>query len=294
MDNKNKGYLLFINALTPIHVGSSESGAIDKPIQRDHLGLPIIFSSSLKGALRHQIDWGNKEDEIFGSESETGSKGSEPGNIIFLDARPLFIPVRSLIGTYAYVTSPMLLRKLQEYGEIMGKKLNLPLNIEIGDYEAIILKENSERKILKDSKVYLNEIELSVKNVQQNDNFKQFLSDDIIKKLKIENENIVLVSDSIIVDMVGRSTIIYWRNRLEVDRKVVKEGGLWSEEYLPDGIIFVSGFLRTRYKKEGQQNQPSQQEDLLDIVKKKLEENKIISIGGLETIGKGLVELIIE
>ena len=43
------GYILFIRAITPIHVGSSEIGIVDKPIQRDHLGLPIIFASSFFG-----------------------------------------------------------------------------------------------------------------------------------------------------------------------------------------------------------------------------------------------------
>jgi hypothetical protein len=45
-------YLLF--AVTPIHagIGREEEEYVDLPIQRDFLGLPVIWESSIKGALR--------------------------------------------------------------------------------------------------------------------------------------------------------------------------------------------------------------------------------------------------
>ena len=141
-----RGGLLFIKLLTPLHVGSSETGIIDRPIQRDHLGLPIIFGSSLKGALRHQLSLEESVERfIFGQRPEEGEE-KLPGSVLFLDARPLFVPVRSLIGGYAYVTSPFLLRKLIEYSEIAGVDLGLNLDKlkELGENEVVLLNQGNK------------------------------------------------------------------------------------------------------------------------------------------------------
>jgi len=291
--------LIFIKAITPIYVGSSVESVADKSIQRDHLGLPIIFASSLKGALRSQIDWGSDEEKIFGQKPE--AEEQKPGEIVFLDARPLFIPVRSLIGTYAYVTSPFLLKKYADYYELKDKEKGNNLKKVISKIEekfkhkengAILLEKEPELKrniIANDSKIYLNEMEFDIirNEISQNElsdlSEKLFLGD-----LELEEEPIIIVSDKYIVDLVNKSIIIYWRNRLERSKKVVMRGGLWSEEYIPDGTIFVSGFLRVRYKVS------ENHDDLECKVKERLNSHTIISIGGLETIGKGLVKLIVK
>jgi len=290
--------LIFIKAITPIYVGSSVESVADKSIQRDHLGLPIIFASSLKGVLRSQIDWGSDEEKIFGQKPE--SEEQKPGEIVFLDARPLFIPVRSLIGTYAYVTSPFLLRKYADYYELYELRKNglkqiinkIEEKFKKKENGVMLLKGESELKrniIVNDSKIYLNEMEFEIIRNENSQNDLSDLSEKLfLGDLELEKEPIIIVSDKYIVDLVNKSIIIYWRNRLERSKKVVMRGGLWSEEYIPDGTIFVSGFLRVRYKVS------ESQEDLESEVKKKLEKHNILSIGGLETTGKGLVKLIIK
>jgi len=304
--------LLFIKAITPIHVGSSIEGAADKSIQRDHLGLPIIFASSLKGALRSQIDWGADEEKIFGQKPE--SEEQKPGEIVFLDARPLFIPVRSFIGTYAYITSPFLLRKYADYYELRNNKsidnketrnslkeiINNKIEEKLKSKEngAILLNESKlKRKILdNECKVYLNEIEFEIIRDESSKNDLSVLSEKLfLKDLELEEEPIIIVSDKYIVDLVNKSIIIYWRNRLEKDKKIVAGGSLWSEEYLPDGTVFVSGFLEIRYRSlNNNRYLDKNQENLEDKVETKLREHSIISIGGLETIGKGLVKLVVK
>lgn len=302
MGNHREGRLLFIKNITPLFIGSSEIGVIDKPLQRDHLGLPIIFSSSLKGALRRQIDLNNDEKTlIFGSSPEEAGEEKNPGNIAFLDARPLFVPARSLIGTYLYITSPLLLRKLKEYSEIIGLNLNINLdNIKIDESKAILLNEGNrniseKEKSNNTEKVYINEFEftLDTKDTNIPNNLNNSI-DEIITLLGLKDEPIVLISDERIVDVVDKSTIKYWRNRLEMHKKVTVRGGLWSEEYMPDGTVFVSGFVKTIYKASQDthniQNNKDNNKDLVKILDKKLNKS-LIFIGGLESIGKGLVVL---
>ncbi|RLI32648.1 type III-B CRISPR module RAMP protein Cmr4, partial [Candidatus Bathyarchaeota archaeon] len=45
------GDLVLVRAVTMLHPGIGRSGAVvDLPVQKDNLGFPMIFSSSLKGA----------------------------------------------------------------------------------------------------------------------------------------------------------------------------------------------------------------------------------------------------
>ena len=52
------GRLLWVLALTSIHpgVGRSEEAHVDLPVQRDEFGLPAIWASSLKGAVRDKAE----------------------------------------------------------------------------------------------------------------------------------------------------------------------------------------------------------------------------------------------
>ncbi len=125
-----------MRSLTPLHPGSGArvSGIVDLPIQREaHTGFPVIYGSSLKGALRSWAprklqdvikkkgDMGgsndkNKEntiddfvEKIFGP--KPGSGTDRMGRALFSDVKLLFFPVKSLKGVFAWVTSPFLLKR---------------------------------------------------------------------------------------------------------------------------------------------------------------------------------------
>ncbi|WP_279487125.1 RAMP superfamily CRISPR-associated protein [Aeromonas veronii] len=70
----NSSLLLGLHAHTWIHAGSGEKdGVVDLPIQREaHTGWPVIFGSSLKGAMRSQV-----------SRTKGGSGRTEPGDAIW-------------------------------------------------------------------------------------------------------------------------------------------------------------------------------------------------------------------
>lgn len=98
-----------ITAKTNMHVGSGSNdyGIIDNLIQRDHITeLPVINSSSLKGALRAFCEFYNKSivDCVFGAkvkdteDKEDGKKKEvqtpQAGQFRFFDAKFLAMPIR--------------------------------------------------------------------------------------------------------------------------------------------------------------------------------------------------------
>src|SRR5579883_3032511 len=106
-------YLTIVHALSALHAGTGQgSGTIDLPIAREKAtGLPYLPGSSLKGTLRtHCAE--EKRKEIFGSENAEGGFANA-GMIQISDQRLLLLPVRSLAGTFAWVTSPYVLRRLK-------------------------------------------------------------------------------------------------------------------------------------------------------------------------------------
>ncbi len=299
------GYLFFIKCITPIHVGAiSGRQMVDKSVQRDNLELPMIFSSSIKGAIRHQVDnlseiCGKDIDKkkLFGQ--EPGEPTPRPGSIVFLDARLLFIPTREIDLTYVYVTSPILLHKLFLYYEVIhGKRL-----IDDEDLNKILVEEGKfiilstgkgPRNIEKKEKkgLYVNERELICQGILDEKLREKFTN--ILKIIGIENEPIIIISDKDIVPIANDSTIVYWRNRLKKDMKVVERGALWSEEYIPDGTVFVSGvFLSTSMLlNEEEKLCEKVREDAKKLLEKILKD-KYYFVGGLETIGKGLIKTIL-
>jgi CRISPR-associated protein Cmr4 len=116
--------LVFYYAVSPVHMGAGSAiGAIDSPIQREvHTQHPMFAGSGLKGALRHHFNraWPRAEGDdrkpnslinrIFGP--DTGASDFA-GALSLSDAQLVLLPVRSLKGGFAYVTSPLALARLQ-------------------------------------------------------------------------------------------------------------------------------------------------------------------------------------
>src|SRR5687768_9047061 len=103
--------LTLIHALTPLHAGTGQAvGAIDLPIARERpTGIPLLPGSSLKGALRARTQDPAWKTAIFGPDTPNAS--DHAGAVQFSDAHLLLLPVRSLWGTFAWVTSPYLLQR---------------------------------------------------------------------------------------------------------------------------------------------------------------------------------------
>lgn len=145
--------ILTLFTRTPLHVGAGASvGAIDQPIIRErHTGLPIIPGSSLKGVLADlwnadtittNVDGKTKTARdltkditwLFGSDDDNAASA---GALSFGEARLLAFPIRSAKGSFAWITSPLLLARAARDGvpgiKVIAKDLTEKLDGKDGD-----------------------------------------------------------------------------------------------------------------------------------------------------------------
>ncbi len=105
--------LLFVHALSPLHAGTGQSvGAVELAIARDRAtGFPYLPGSSIKGSLRDRCEQTSPADvrAVFGP--DTANAHEQAGALIVGDANLLLLPVRSIAGTFAWVTSRLLLAR---------------------------------------------------------------------------------------------------------------------------------------------------------------------------------------
>jgi CRISPR-associated protein Cmr4 len=111
--------LYFIHALSPLHAGVGEGvGAVNLPTARERLtSYPYLPGTSVKGVLRAAAEArfpdgarGRLTVIAFGPPTENAADAR--GVVVFSDASLLALPVRSLFGTFAWVTCPYVLRRL--------------------------------------------------------------------------------------------------------------------------------------------------------------------------------------
>jgi CRISPR-associated protein Cmr4 len=106
----------FIQALTPLHAGVGEGlGAVNLPTAREAVtGYPFVPGSTIKGVLRdlaeRRMDEADRLTAAFGPPAERASEAH--GGLVFSDALLLALPVRCLFGTFAWVSCPVVLRRL--------------------------------------------------------------------------------------------------------------------------------------------------------------------------------------
>ncbi|MGC8597818.1 MAG: type III-B CRISPR module RAMP protein Cmr4 [Thermocladium sp.] len=259
--------LFLIEALTPMHpgLGKGSEGFVDLPVQRDELGFPTIWASSLKGAIKSSLllSCNNKQNNIdriscrrkllliFGPESNEASTYASA--ITLLDARLILIPARSLKGVWTYVTSPHLLNYLLTYLDAVNdnNKLSDLNNIlsfiknTIGK-SAIVSKKDIMIEVDGKNRIVLNEQELPA---EYNDKLALFFNHISPEIASIVNERgITVVNDDHINDIVRKSLMVQPRIKLDYASKTVTSGGLWMEEYLPQYTIMASVLICRRIK----------------------------------------------
>ncbi len=120
--------LYLLHALTPLHVGGDEGvGGIDLPTMREaHTAYPLLPGSSIKGVLREAVEARHGVDsaEVRGAFGPPQAESSDfRGGLVFTDANLLALPIRSLYGTFAWVTAPPVLARLRE---ISGSPVSPP------------------------------------------------------------------------------------------------------------------------------------------------------------------------
>ncbi|NOX36047.1 MAG: type III-B CRISPR module RAMP protein Cmr4 [Calditrichaeota bacterium] len=327
-----KAMAMFMLCETSVHAGSgSELGIVDLPIQRErHTDYPVFHSSSIKGALRFNVDRATafweafkkqlKNDEnillskvldsssfvnifeaVFGEKQVSNEKESFAAAIAITDGRILLFPVKSLKGTFAYITCSFVINRLKRDLTKAGIDLNnIPEKLDVKEGNAFVCKGSS---VVVNNALTLEEFTFHAEEKEEvtllaeelamsllpNDSVYDYL------KNKIKN-SLVVLSDDDFKEFVSQSTEVV--ARIKIDEKtgtVSSEGGnLWYEENLPAetilySLIFAQDLNEGGKKKANLENNSVSAETVLTFIRQVIPER--IQLGGNETIGRGILAL---
>jgi CRISPR-associated protein Cmr4 len=163
---KNKAYI--IKTKTNLHAGSGDTnfGIVDNQVQRDSItNLPIVNASSLKGAIRDHFKdlladtnetinntevkpfvfktiFGDEQKKLDSEDAITYNKLPKQGLVKFIDAKLLFLPLRSNKKPFYHVTSLATLNEAKSFLESFGISLELD-NLATSGKSVVIGNENA-------------------------------------------------------------------------------------------------------------------------------------------------------
>ncbi len=291
-----KSQLTFVHALSPLHAGIGQgAGVIDMPIAREKAtNLPFLPGSSIKGALRTRLlqdDTMKKYKDIFGSDP-TDSVQMRASSVLFSDQRLLLLPVRSIAGTFAWVTSPYILqrfmRELAEVEEANTAPKTVPV---MDDYGVCYLTQSGKAALAIKNTVYLEDVDLKVQESAPGTStlaeWATWLSERLFQGVEkgfwqpLFTARLCLVHDDVFHFMSQHTTEITARIRLEESSKTVTSGGLWYEEALPAETILTGIAVITPVKDVSLPDTEIAQ-GLQKLTK------KTIQFGGKATVGRGV------
>ncbi len=252
-----------ITCFTNMHVGSGEAnyGVVDNLIQRDPITeIPIIHSSSLKGALREffKDEWVEDDPKlnyVFGSDTSRNTKSdSGIGHYKFFDANLVIFPVRSSVRPFFRATSKFLFDDINQKANALGL-----VNFNINPFNEIEVDKDIPRVAAGNNECILEDYPaqngLSLKN-------------DAVNRL---GENLALFHHDNFKDLMKRLPVIA-RNQLENGQSQ----NLWYEEVVPRESRFVFFISKTN---DTAIVNPSDFDTKI--------QEKVIQIGGNASIGYG-------
>lgn len=285
--------ILFVQALTGLHPGSGTAlGVVDLPVQRErHTGWPMMPGSSLKGVLRDTCRRASDDRDMwlaaFGP--ETGEAHDHAGALSVTDARILAFPVRSLNGVFAWVTCPAVLQRLARDAALLGggaAALSLPPPPNLSE----ALTPEGSPLLVDGNRLLLEELEFSRTGAcgEATDWVAaRALADDATRERF--GSHCAVLHDDDFTHFVQHATEVMARVGLDYERKTVRGGALFYEEFLPPETLFYAVILAQPSRRKGRESAAA---DILDYVSGHLP--PVLQIGADETIGRGFCAVRLE
>lgn len=286
--------LLVLRAHSGVHAGvGQEVGTVDLPIQRERVtNFPVLRGPSLKGALRQDAQERGMSPAdvalVFGP--ETTNAAEHAGALCVGDARLVLFPMRSLKGTFAWVTCPFALARLKRDLEDSGLSRLYPLGAipQLLDKSWGLVCEKSQvlHKTQAGNKIHqLVVLESYGVDVTESQELTTLATQ--LGKLGLDGEEIkrrlVVVEDDLFQSLVTYGTEVVTRVHLDDETKTVKKGQLWTEELLPAESVLVSLAVCADARAKGR---PATSQDLLGKTCQTIKGR--FQIGGNETVGYGV------
>lgn len=289
MSLETRPYLL--HALSPLHAGTGQSvGVIDLPIARLRAtNIPFVPGSSLKGVLRelHRGSQAAEWEAIFGPlRKAMGPDGDEAlehaGALVVGDARLLAMPVRSYFGTFALVSSPLLLTLAsRDLSAVPGRpgaltRVDGPL-ARVGPGNITVAPGHR--------RVFLEDLHLEVQEAPEVEAWAGFLAQALPEEATLIRERFVVVDDETMDFLLETATQVDTRVRIDHQTGTVAEGALWKEESLPAesllvGVLAASPSLRRDTKLSSG-----------EVLERTLQGATVLQLGGKATVGRGRCRL---
>ncbi len=287
-------HLYFIHALSPLHAGTGQgSGVIDLPIAREKAtGIPYLPGSSVKGVLRDKAGQGSLTNALFGPPTENAS--DHAGSLQIADARLLLLPVRALRGTFAWVTSPYVLRRFARDAADVGFP-GLPAIPSIAGQQCDVATDTAlqvtwNRQGQSVTRVVLEDLDLQPQP-QTAEQWAAWLSSRIFPPGDKEwpamlAQRLCIISDDVFSFLLTTAIEVIARNRLG-ENKTVERGALWYEEALPaESVLYGLATLTPTAKvRETYQDDAALVAKLNDLAQGALQ------FGGKATVGRGVCRM---
>ncbi len=274
----------WLHALTPVHAGVGlGSGFIDLPIMREKItNWPLIPGASVKGVLRdrHETVQSPYLELAFGKGVD---ENANAGAIVFTDARIVCLATRSYYGTFAYVTSPLVLSRLARDAMAAGVAAFAALKtVSLAPGGAVVPAEDSA--VRDRGKTCLGELNLACAAADEAAGWAAALGAAVFPDEAwgaIFTKRFVIVPDATFDFLCETGCEVNARIGIDRNKKTVKEGHFWYEESLPaESILSGLVWCDRVYQKDA----PITSAELLDSV---CGGEQILQIGGKATVGKG-------
>lgn len=293
--------IYWLHALSPLHVGMGRGdGYIDLPLLREKVtNWPIVPGSSTKGVF---ADTWQARDESRDPNAKThykrelhaafGSSGKDVANagaLLFSDARIMCLAVRSLYGTFAWCTSPLVLQRFARDLQAAGCT-GWPEGPPSTDVAHVPQTEDdassADSVLVSGKKLYLEDLDIDVQPCPTARQWAQKLAEQVFEDAAWHRafiKRFVVLPDEEFNFLSDTGTEVQAHVRIDPDFKRVAQGQLWYEESLPAESI-LSGMVwcddpATRVNGVAKQ-------DVIDLLK-----DRVLQMGGKATTGKGRVQL---
>lgn len=309
--------LVFYYAVSPVHMGAGSAiGAIDSPIQREvHTQHPMFAGSGLKGALRHHFNraWPRAEGDdrkpnslinrIFGPDTNASDFA---GALSLSDAQLVALPVRSLKGGFAYVTSPLALARLHRLATQAGMMVDWSIptvaenKAQTASANLLLDKADQSKQLILEAFEFPAEVDDKCKAIAQwiathalSGSGNNFFAD----KFKAD---LVLLHDTDFAHFARHAMVVEPHVRIDDASGTASDGGLFYVENLPPETLMV-GLAQTsieRFKKGSRGAESTALLNAPDVLAHVFAGagaaipgigGKLLQIGGDATTGRGLV-----
>lgn len=286
--------MYWLQALTPLHVGSGQgAGAIDLPVMRERItGWPMVPGSSVKGVLSDEYaatDSNRKSDvklrAAFGLQDNVG--GNYAGSLVFSDARIICLPVRSLYGTFAWLSCSLALERLRRDLVLAGLSTGLPPVCTVPSGQ--LYHGTDSALVDPQGRAFLEDLDVTAQVKDITDNWEQKLAPWVFPHdgtWQAEfRKRFAIIDDDTFGFLCETATEIAARVRIEDEKKTVQRGALWYEEALPCETLLAGIVWCDRVFVSG----AGSEEDLMNAY---CEKPRLLQLGGKASTGKGRVRLV--